>query len=1774
MKTTDFLQEELERLFELETMMALSSDLLGINPADLGGTAGKGTYARALVTHCASHAGLGALADAIRLSARSEAPRNEPTETKEDKELAPGTELGSFRILKRLAAGPLATVYLAERPAPANGLTERAAIKVFHADKTVDRAAAWRLLTTARALKNVRDVSLSNVYEAGSLPDGRVFVASEYIAGTTLEARVGRTGAIHFNELRSIARSLLKGLHTLHARGMMHGHIKAANVFLVRPPAVEGEERQQPYGVLTDLATSRLLEASTKTLPGVLRLVGDPSTMAPEVARGQAVDARSEIYAVGCVLYEALTGSAPFKADTAIETVAAHLYEEPVSLAERAPRNWVPAELSDAVLRALRKDPAARYESARDFADALESVARSIFPPAAAPELDMAQLLSASADFQANPADEGNAAQLEALVAPSKTWQPVIDAFLAAADAVSDGEIKKRLLFRSARILADEMKDIEAAERVYRVVLDYDATDAQAHNAIEELRRTAGDHEGLVGLLLDRLENESDPETRAAILRETAALYEEQLDQRDNALVAYVQALAEDPHDERLLRSLERLAKTSEQWSDAIATLHDAIETTDRQRNALRLCVIVGGLYVKRVSRPDYALPYFNRALQIDPAHEPALEAMTSLYRDAQSWQELVQMLLHRADAASSPNRARELRAEAASVVHGKLGDVATAQQMFAQIFQDDPAHPAAIKALENIYTHEQNWSALAELLENKAKEQRGRARVETLCELGELCEDRLTDLRRAAEQYNAAIAIDEKSLVALKGMERIYARQADHTKLLENLEAQLKIATTPAQRIGLLERIASMVEELSDAAQAAERFEQLIDLAPGHDAANTALARLYRALHRFDDLAQTLDRHAKSVENNTRKVELLLQAARVLMGDVGSPERAQFICERILGIQPDHSEALSLTARIRELSGDTMAAIDGIELLADTEQDTQKRAELWVRAGKMLEEQNDFDGAIDRYTLSLDADAGCEAALEALSRLYGRRGDARGEAELLLRKVELAQDPVLKAKRLVVLGTLRLEKLKDKALAADAFERARELDPSNLEALLGLGRLALERSKWEEAASFLEPLLDRTTEMPKETALQVCLGAGDAFRALGKLREAERAYLNAKAVAPQDRGVLERLADLSMKAGQSEDAAALLTDLLEASGANLTPSARAELLLKLGTAQQNSGDLEAAAASFTRASEVLIDDAEPLDRLIEVLSVQESWPALVNTLRRRLDLAQDEEDRFGILVKSGDVYAGKLNDREKAAKAYVAALEVHADDRNLLSKLMAVYSENKDWSRLLEVLVRMAGVVEDNKLRGKYFSTAASISVSELGAFEQAIEYYERALAFDPSLDNAFRGMADCLQRTASWEKLARAYRQHIERVKDRVTEEELASLYDNLGETCHYRLNRIDEAVEAYEQAHALDRENRTRTERLVEIYGKHASKYADRAIAAHAELLSQNSYRVESYQALRKLYTHLSRPDEAWCVCQALRSLNMAEPDEEAFFKRHRVQAPATARECITEEIWQELLVHADQDELLTTIFATMQGAAVAELGQPPQSFGITRDGQVDCQSDPAVMSQMLFYASGVTLVPLPPVFKRPQDAGGLSFLFTMPPAIGLGQAAFQSAPDQALAFIAGRQLSYFRPGHYMRQLVPTGSGLRSWLLAAIRLANPRFPAPEATRAQVERYQAALTRILTMPQQQSLSSLVDQLMREQPELDMKRWALGVDLTADRVGFVLANSVDAAVAVMRASPADSSHAAERDRLKELYLYAVSPRYLALRQSLGITIA
>jgi hypothetical protein len=298
----------------------------------------------------------------------------------------------------------------------------------------------------------------------------------------------------------------------------------------------------------------------------------------------------------------------------------------------------------------------------------------------------------------------------------------------------------------------------------------------------------------------------------------------------------------------------------------------------------------------------------------------------------------------------------------------------------------------------------------------------------------------------------------------------------------------------------------------------------------------------------------------------------------------------------------------------------------------------------------------------------------------------------------------------------------------------------------------------------------------------------------------------------------------------------------------------------------------------------------------------------------------------------------------------------------------------------------------------------------------------------------------------------------------------------------------------------------------------------------------------------------------------------VCQTLTALGMAEPDEASFFKKHRERSPANAQEFFTEEMWFNHLAHQSQDPLLTGIFAVITPAVIKARAQNLDVFKVD-GGPRNAEKDDAAMAQTLHWASQVTQLSLPEIYYRKSDPGGLSFLFTNPPGIGLGKGALAGGPSQALAFVAGRHLAYFRPGYYLRHLVPTGSGLRAWLLASIQMVQPKFPVPANLTGPTKEAVAALKEHLTGQQKDELTSLVNKLLAASPALDMKKWVAAVDLTVDRVGFVLANDLEIALAIVKASPEDAAGVSQKDRLKELHLYSVSEEYMGLRHKLGVAI-
>ncbi len=1759
---TDLLRNELERLFELEGLQSLTTDLLGLDPNDVGGNTGKAPFARALVERCARDEMLEALADAIVLRQPDAAPRLKGAfDGPMIDDIQPGSTVAGFKISKKTHDEGFGSVFSATS---SDG--KQVTLKVLRDAKVRDRRGLHRFLTAQRALKAIDHHAVTKVLGAGLLPDGRPYLATEFIDGQLLSTRLGRVGAMHINEARPVLEAISEGLDLVHASGIMHSDLRPEHVVLVRRDG-------KLSGVLVDWAVDRMAgsrggDGQVDTASLVV-LMGSARTLAPERARsGAPADVRSDVYALGVLTYEILTGKPPFTGSSPIDLIVAHITQTADPPSKAAPRGWVTKDIDVVVLKALSKDPKDRFPSASAFVAALvEALSGKRLQ-----EITREEFENRRQALFAAPHDDEKAMALEGSGAQGIPWPDVYAALVDASDKSDDEVVIRALTYRAARVAQLETKELQSARDLYEKILILDENDEIAKAKLYEVRLAMATPEEKAEILLEEVDKEQLPSKRAEMLRELASVYEKEIKDIENALVALTQALTDSPADETLAKDIERLAGDDKsRWNDTLQTVSQAVQGRDPATGAA-LLVRAGRWYGDRLSRPDFAVACFTQALSLEAGNDGALEGAAQIYRKAQQWNELIAVLLKRADAQASPVKAREIRADAADLIESKGGDAKRARELLEKILDEDPAQPKATQSLERIYLAAKDWAGLVKLLERKADALSGPAKADALNEIAEVYEDHLSNVEKSADYFEQSRQHDPKNMGALKGLERLYARGGDPEKLLRVLESQVAVAATPRQKVELWSRIGAIYEEeFVDHAKAAQAFESAIAIDAANDAALTGVARTYRLSQRWEDLVGVLDKHANVVEHRPRKADLLVSQARLLIDQIGSPDRAAIVLEKALEIDPNHDGALELAARVRATRGDVKAATEALDQLAARAKTPNEKAEAYFRTAKILEEKGDRDGAIERYKRAIDADESFAPATARLRDLYSARGDSQGAIDMLMREIEAADGVMARAKLWSDVARIHRDRTKDLAKAMDAAQKAVLLDATNEEASGLLGELKFDDGAFAEAAKLLAVRAVRAKDLGKDEGLRIALRYGEALAKSGDETKALEAFRMAKDIAPNDRVVLLAVANSTYGIGKFEQAKELYSDLQLRFGRDFEKAERVELLFHLGQAAIKTGDGSAAVRALTDASDTDPSDKRVLDALCEAYGQQSKWEDVVRIKRKRIEAAGDSE-RYDLHVELGEIFAAKLNDKTKAAKAFVSALETRPDDRKLLMKLMQLYSDVQDWGRLVEIILRMADLTEDKGALARYYLTAAQLCHKQLNRSDEAIDYYEQALEHDASNVRAVEGIAELRTSKKDFAGLEQSYQKVLARLGDSGPAPARAQLNVALGDLYSGQLNSPADAIVAYEKAQELD-STQDLSEKLAALYLKDSKRHFEKAAASQRALLQKNPQRAESYRALRKLYTEQRRPDEAWCLCQALFALKAAEPEEENFFKKFRTDTAAVAAEKLNDELWTRDLIHAQEDVLITALFATITPAVLAARGESRESYGLGESDKIDPASDQGQMAQTIHYAAGVLGIKTPIVYAKPSDDSGLNLMHTNPPAIFLGRGVLAGGPAQPLAFLAGNKLAYFRQGHYIRQMVPTGTGLRAWLFSAIRLVNRDFPVTPELNNAVSENAAIVKQHVTGPKLDVLTSLVTKLLGSQGSLDLKRWTIGVDLTADRTGLLLANDLPRSLAMIRATPEDSATLPHKDRIRELTSFAVSESYFHLRQRLGIAI-
>jgi serine/threonine-protein kinase len=263
---------------------------------------------------------------------------------------------GRYRIQRKLGAGGMADVYLAED----QELGRRVAIKILNGRHANDDQFIERFRREAKNAAALNHPNIVSIYDRGNAED-TYYIAMEFLDGRTLKELIVGRGAAPINVAIEYARQILSALRFAHRHGIVHRDIKPHNVL------VDGEGRVK----VTDFGIAR---AGTSQMTETGSIVGTAQYLSPEQARGGEVDPRSDLYSLGIVLYELLTGKTPFEGDTPVEIAMKHLSNAPQPPSKLRPD--IPRELDMVVLRALAKSPDDRYQSADEMEADLERVAR------------------------------------------------------------------------------------------------------------------------------------------------------------------------------------------------------------------------------------------------------------------------------------------------------------------------------------------------------------------------------------------------------------------------------------------------------------------------------------------------------------------------------------------------------------------------------------------------------------------------------------------------------------------------------------------------------------------------------------------------------------------------------------------------------------------------------------------------------------------------------------------------------------------------------------------------------------------------------------------------------------------------------------------------------------------------------------------------------------------------------------------------------------------------------------------------------------------------------------------------------------------------------------------------------------------------------------------------------------------------------------------------------------------------------------------------------
>jgi tetratricopeptide (TPR) repeat protein len=1063
----------------------------------------------------------------------------------------------------------------------------------------------------------------------------------------------------------------------------------------------------------------------------------------------------------------------------------------------------------------------------------------------------------------------------------------------------------REFTFRLAELKRTQLGDLPAAATLFEQVLAADPAHVGTRNSLEAWVRGAGpgaadalklldpvlekvgDHPKRIALREALLKGSSE-ETKARFYAEVRRIYERDLAQPDMAFMSACRSFSEGVAREDVAKELERLARDTNAYEELTEVYEDAFQQEADEERAEAYARRAAALR-SQLGHTERAIELWRNLLQKRPGDREALDALTKLYEKSQNAQHLAEVYRQKASLATTPEERVQLLLQSAAA-RDQMSDEPGAVQTLREVLAIDPKNLKAWQQLDTIYPRLDKPREHADVLRALADLSEGPQRKGYLLRRASLLEKE-ADAHEAVDAYALVTQEFKNDATALAGLERMFAEEpvrievakllepiyravTDTRRLADVLEARISAAGVE-ERKALLAEVAQLREALGQKPLAFALTLRLFRDIPDDMALRDHLERLAADTGSFEELSAAyqdeLDRNA----HPELAVGLWRSLAQLYAERLGSPEMAAKALEEVARMEPQDARVLDQLAKLYRRQNALQELVHVYRRQVALETRPGPRRNLLYELATLCEERlSDPAGAIEAYRTLLQQEPTDTTAMAALRKLLVSTERWDDLASHMEREAQLARDQGKSEEALdltVRLGKLRATKLQDPRGSFDLYRAVLALKPGHAGAVQALEEMAKgEGPLRTEAALALEPVFNdagdhsRLVQMLEARAVN----ASPAERSLlyrrvaltygGPLGSPEMAFMSAVRAlreVPDETESLDVALQFVDPAGLHEELEEVITEVLSRANQLDTRVALYRAQAKLCRGPLN--DLRRAADAYLRILEIKPTDPEALDQLSVLLRDQGEFETLLEIMRRKLELAEDDAGRASLLLRMAELQDEKMRDPAGAIATLHRLLhEVQPDNRPALSRLDNLCVRQERWVELADVLqheVQLAdgarevagatalklrlGQLRETKLQDR--SGALALYKEILAGkpdHEDAIKRLEEMLGREPTLDEAAQALEGAYRNIGNIAKLAALLEQRagiasdpMERKRlymelatirfDRQNRPELAFLAlcrafreDPADETMRRQLERAAAAAESEEELAAL--------------------------------------------------------------------------------------------------------------------------------------------------------------------------------------------------------------------------------------------------------------------------------------------------------------------------------------------------------------------------